>query len=128
VAAAYGGSLQARQQKYFPRQSWTVIPEDRNALKSSIGDADMGEFRFTFSNLASIVIGIELSEKTIALAGEAYKQRQSSGIPLFGRASFHAGDMCSVFKSRVGQKVGAFFFNRVLHLLARLIFAKDAVH
>jgi hypothetical protein len=32
-------------------------------------------------------------------------KRQSSGVPLFGSASFHVGDMCSVFKSPVGQKV-----------------------
>ena len=64
-----------------------------------------------FLELGFDVIGIDLSEKAIALAREAYKQRQSSGIPLFGSASFHVGDMCSVFKSRVGQKVGAFFSN-----------------
>jgi len=33
----------------------SCLPEDRNALKSSIGDADMGEIRFTFSNLASML-------------------------------------------------------------------------
>ena len=33
----------------------SCLPEDRNALKSSIGDADMGEIRFTFLNLASML-------------------------------------------------------------------------
>jgi SAM-dependent methyltransferase len=75
-----------------------------------------------FLELGFHVIGIDLSEKAIALAREAYKQRQASGIPLFGSASFHAGDMCSVLKSRVGQKVNAFFSNRVLHLLAEADF------
>jgi SAM-dependent methyltransferase len=70
-----------------------------------------------FLELGFDVIGIDLSGKAIALAREAYKRRQASGIPLFGSASFHAGDIYSVFKSRVGQKVGAFFSNRVLHLL-----------
>jgi hypothetical protein len=55
VVTAYGGFLQARQQKSFPRRFWIVIPEDRNALKSSIGDAVMGEIRCTFSNLASML-------------------------------------------------------------------------
>jgi SAM-dependent methyltransferase len=71
-----------------------------------------------FLELGFDVIGIDLSEKAIALAREAYKQRQASSIPLFGSASFHAGDMRSVFKSRIKEKVGAFFSNRVLHLLA----------
>src|SRR5215468_12297841 len=59
-----------------------------------------------FLELGFDVIGIDLSGKAIALARDAYKQRQASGIPLSGSASFHAGDMCSAFKSRVGQKVG----------------------
>jgi SAM-dependent methyltransferase len=75
-----------------------------------------------FLELGFDVIGIDLSRKAIALAREAYKERQASGIPLFGSASFHAGDICSVFKSRVGQKVGAFFSNRVVHLLAQADF------
>jgi SAM-dependent methyltransferase len=79
-----------------------------------------------FLELGFDVIGIDLSEKAIALAREAYKKRQASGIPLFGSASFHAGDMCSVLKSRVGQKVGAFFSNRVLHLLAEADFCDAA--
>src|SRR5262249_33126147 len=63
------------------------------------------------------VIGIDLSETAIALARNAYKKRQASGIPLIGSASFHVGDMPSIFKSRAGQRVNAFFSNRVLHLL-----------
>jgi hypothetical protein len=51
------------------------------------------------------------------LARNAYKNRQATGIPLIGSASFHVGDMPSVFKSRTGQRVNAFFSNRVLHLL-----------
>ena len=35
-------------------------------------------------------------------------------------------DNCSVFKSRVGQKVGAFFSNRVLHLLGEADFCNAA--
>ena len=79
-----------------------------------------------WETLSRNVIGIDLSEKAIALAREAYKQRQASGVPLFGSASFHAGDMCSILKSRVGQKVGAFFSNRVLHLLAEADFCDAA--
>ena len=60
-----------------------------------------------FLELGFDVIGIDLSGKAITLARDAYKQRQASGIPLFGSASFHAADMCSVFRSRVGQKVRA---------------------
>jgi SAM-dependent methyltransferase len=75
-----------------------------------------------FLELGFDVIGIDLSEKAISLAREAYKRRQASGIPPSGSASFHAGDMCSVFKSRIGQKVGAFFSNRVVHLLAEADF------
>jgi len=71
-----------------------------------------------FLELGFDVIGIDLSGKAIALARDAYKQRQASGVPLPGSASFHAADMRSVFESRVGQKVQAFFSNRVLHLLA----------
>jgi SAM-dependent methyltransferase len=80
-----------------------------------------------FLELGFDVIGVDLSGKAIALARKAYKQRQASGIPLFGSASFHAGDMGSVFKSRVDQKVGAFFSNRVLHLLAEADFY-DVAH
>jgi SAM-dependent methyltransferase len=92
----------------------------RRSERAEIVDWGCGYGRVSlyFLELGFDVIGIGLSEKAIALAREAYKQRQSSGIPLFGSASFHAGDMCSVCKSRVGQKVGAFFSNRVLHLLA----------
>jgi SAM-dependent methyltransferase len=75
-----------------------------------------------FIELGFDVIGIDLSGKAIALARDAYKQRQASGVPLSGSASFHAADICSVFKSRVGQKVHAFFSNRVLHLLAEVDF------
>jgi SAM-dependent methyltransferase len=75
-----------------------------------------------FLELGFDVIGIDLSVKAIALARDAYKQRQASGAPLCGSASFHATDICSVFKSRVGQKVHAFFSNRVLHLLAEADF------
>ena len=70
------------------------------------------------------VIGIDVSRKAVALARAAYMQRQRSGIPLIGSASFHAGDLRSVFKSRVGQKVCAFFSNRVLHLLSETAFCE----
>jgi SAM-dependent methyltransferase len=75
-----------------------------------------------FLELGFDVIGIDLSGKAIALARDAYKQRQASGVPLPGSASFHAADIRSVFRSRVGQKVHAFFSNRVLHLLAEAEF------
>jgi SAM-dependent methyltransferase len=71
-----------------------------------------------FLELGFDVIGIDVSRKAVALARAAYKQRQRSGVPLIGSASFHAGHLRSVFKSRVGQKVCAFFSNRVLHLLS----------
>jgi len=71
-----------------------------------------------FLELGFDVIGIDVSRKAVALARAAYKRRQTSGVPLVGSASFHAGHLRSVFKSRVGQKVYAFFSNRVLHLLS----------
>jgi hypothetical protein len=49
-----------------------------------------------FLELGFDVIGIDVSEKAVALARSAYKQRQASGIPLLGSASFHAGDLDSV--------------------------------
>jgi SAM-dependent methyltransferase len=78
-----------------------------------------------FVELGFDVIGIDVSRKAVALARAAYKQRQKSGIPLVGSASFHAGNMRSVFRSRAGQKVCAFFSNRVLHLLSETDF-RDA--
>ena len=78
-----------------------------------------------FVELGFDVIGIDVSRKAVALARAAYKQRQKSGIPLVGSASFHAGNMRSVFRSRAGQRVCAFFSNRVLHLLSETDF-RDA--
>src|SRR5262249_46965060 len=78
-----------------------------------------------FLELGFDVIGIDVSRTAVALARAAYKQRQQSGVPLIGSASFHAGHLRSVFRSRVGQKVCAFFSNRVLHLLSETDF-RDA--
>jgi SAM-dependent methyltransferase len=75
-----------------------------------------------FVELGFDVIGIDVSRKAVALARVAYKQRQKSGIPLVGSASFHAGNMRSVFRSRAGQKVCAVFSDRVLHLLSETDF------
>ena len=77
-----------------------------------------------FLELGFDVIGIDVSDKAVALARDAYKQRQASGMPLWGSASFHAGDLHSVFKCRTGQRVRAFFSNRVLHLLGEIDFCE----
>jgi SAM-dependent methyltransferase len=79
-----------------------------------------------FLELGFDVIGIDVSEKAVALARDAYKQRQASGIPLLGSASFHVGDLHSVFKCRTGQRVRAFFSNRVFHLLGEIDFCEAA--
>jgi hypothetical protein len=79
-----------------------------------------------FLELGFDVIGIDISEKAIALARHAYKQRQASGIPLLGSASFQVGDLPSVFKCRPGQRVRAFFSNRVFHLLGEIDFCEAA--
>ena len=78
-----------------------------------------------FVELGFDVIGIDVSRKAVALARAAYMQRQKSGILLVGNASFHAGNMRSVFRSRAEQRVCAFFSNRVLHLLSETDF-RDA--
>jgi SAM-dependent methyltransferase len=75
-----------------------------------------------FLGLGFDVIGIDVSEKAVALARGAYKQCQASGIPLLGSASFHTGDLDSVFRCRTGQRVPAFFSHRVLHLLSEIDF------
>src|SRR5215470_16329995 len=77
-----------------------------------------------FLELGFDVIGIDVSNEAIALARAAYKRRQATGIPLPGSASFHVGDIGSVFGSRAGQKVCAFFSNRVLHLLSHADFCR----
>src|SRR5215475_5504736 len=77
-----------------------------------------------FLELGFDVIGIDVSNQAIALARAAYKRRQATGIPLPGSASFHVGDIGSVFQSRAGQKVCAFFSNRVLHLLDHADFCR----
>ena len=122
----YGDFRRVRRHEYSPRRSWTAIPEDRNALRSLTGGAGTGEIRFTFSNSVLTSLGLTSRKKAVALARGAYKQRQASGIPLLGSASFHTGDLPSVFKCRTGQRVHAFFSNRVLHLLGETDFRKAA--
>ena len=123
----WGFSPSSRRHEYSLRRSWTAIPEDWNALRSLTGGAGTGEISLYFLEPGFDVIGIDVSEKTVALARGAYKQRQASGIPLLGSASFHAGDLHSVFKCRTGQRVHAFFSNRVLHLLSEIDF-REAAH
>ena len=100
------------------------IPRRSERIEIVDWGAGTGEIRFTFSNSVSTSSELTSREKAVALARGAYKQRQVSGIPLLGSASFHAGDLHSVFKCRTAQRAHAFFSNRVLHLLSEIDFRK----
>jgi SAM-dependent methyltransferase len=80
-----------------------------------------------FLELGFDVMGIDVSEKAVALARGAYKQRQASGIPLLGSASFHAGDLHSVSSAEQDKKCTPSSLTESSICLARLISARRRV-
>jgi hypothetical protein len=102
-AMIYGDFHRVRRHEYSPRRSWTATPEDRNVFEIVDWGCGYGRDSLYFLELGFDVIGIDVSEKAVALARGAYKQRQASGIPLLAALVFMLA-ICTRFSSAEPDK------------------------